>query len=46
MSAQELKQAVHDNLSNLGLDALDVVNLRMMGGGSVMARRKAHSPGR
>lgn len=27
----ELKQAVHDNLANLGLDALDVVNLRMGG---------------
>ncbi|MBB5577404.1 MULTISPECIES: oxidoreductase [Rhizobium] len=29
----ELKQAVHDNLRNLGLDALDVVNFRIMGGG-------------
>jgi aryl-alcohol dehydrogenase-like predicted oxidoreductase len=27
----ELRQAVHDNLENLGLDALDVVNLRMGG---------------
>jgi pyridoxine 4-dehydrogenase len=27
----ELVQAVHDNLSHLGLDALDVVNLRMGG---------------
>jgi pyridoxine 4-dehydrogenase len=26
----ELTQAVHDNLRNLGLDALDVVNLRIM----------------
>jgi aryl-alcohol dehydrogenase-like predicted oxidoreductase len=26
----ELKQAVHDNLRNLGLDVLDVVNLRSM----------------
>jgi aryl-alcohol dehydrogenase-like predicted oxidoreductase len=25
----ELRQAVHDNLENLGLDALDVVNLRL-----------------
>jgi aryl-alcohol dehydrogenase-like predicted oxidoreductase len=25
----ELRQAVHDNLANLGLDALDVVNLRL-----------------
>ena len=29
-SAEELTQAVHDNLRNLGLDALDVVNLRSM----------------
>lgn len=27
----ELVQAVHDNLTNLGLEALDVVNLRVMG---------------
>jgi pyridoxine 4-dehydrogenase len=30
MSRQELIQAVHDNLRNLGLDVLDVVNLRSM----------------
>lgn len=29
-SAKELAQAVHDNLRNLGLDVLDVVNLRVM----------------
>ena len=29
-SAQELRQAVHDNLRNLGLDVLDVVNFRSM----------------
>src|SRR5437763_4153102 len=29
-SPQELTQAVHDNLRNLGLDALEVVNLRIM----------------
>jgi aryl-alcohol dehydrogenase-like predicted oxidoreductase len=29
-SANELTQAVHDNLGNLGLDVLDVVNLRAM----------------
>lgn len=29
-SPEELKQAVHDNLRNLGVDALDVVNMRMM----------------
>ncbi|MGF6702512.1 pyridoxine 4-dehydrogenase [Paraburkholderia sp. MM5496-R1] len=27
----DLERAVHDNLRNLGLDALDVVNMRMMG---------------
>jgi len=31
---QQLRQAVYDNLRNLGLDALDVVNLRMGGTGS------------
>ena len=30
-SPAELKQAVHDNLRNLGLERLDVVNLRVMG---------------
>ena len=30
-SPAELTQAVHDNLRNLGVDALDVVNLRIMG---------------
>jgi aryl-alcohol dehydrogenase-like predicted oxidoreductase len=29
-SPAELKQAVHDNLRNLGLDVIDVVNLRFM----------------
>src|SRR3954452_24502043 len=31
LSRQELIDAVHDNLRNLGLDALDVVNLRLGG---------------
>jgi pyridoxine 4-dehydrogenase len=30
MAADELRRAVHDNLDHLGLDALDVVNLRIM----------------
>src|SRR5262245_32559056 len=30
MANDELRQAVHDNLDHLGLDALDVVNLRVM----------------
>src|SRR5271167_81448 len=34
LSRQELIDGVHDNLQNLGLDALDVVNLRV---GGVMA---------
>jgi pyridoxine 4-dehydrogenase len=31
LSGQELANAVHDNLQNLGLDTLDVVNLRVGG---------------
>jgi pyridoxine 4-dehydrogenase len=31
ITPKELTEGVHDNLRNLGLDALDVVNLRMMG---------------
>src|SRR6202522_1268873 len=31
ISPQELTDAVHDNLRNLGLDALDIVNYRTMG---------------
>ena len=34
-SPQELTRAVHDNLRNLGLDALEVVNLRIHGHGLV-----------
>jgi pyridoxine 4-dehydrogenase len=30
-TAEDLTRAVHDNLRNLGLDRLDVVNLRLMG---------------
>jgi pyridoxine 4-dehydrogenase len=32
-SADELAAGVHDNLRNLGLDALDIVNYRVMGSG-------------
>ena len=32
LAPEELRQAVHDNLRNLGLDVLDVVNLRSMHG--------------
>jgi pyridoxine 4-dehydrogenase len=31
LAPDELRQAIHDNLNNLGLDALDVVNLRVGG---------------
>jgi pyridoxine 4-dehydrogenase len=30
-SPEEIERAVHDNLRNLGLDVLDVVNMRIMG---------------
>jgi pyridoxine 4-dehydrogenase len=33
ISPQELTDAVHDNLRNLGLEALDIVNYRSMGSG-------------
>lgn len=33
ISAEELTAGVHDNLRHLGLDALDVVNYRVMGSG-------------
>lgn len=33
MSPDELRSAVKDNLRNLGLDAIDIVNLRIMGDG-------------
>ncbi|MES2448984.1 MAG: aldo/keto reductase family oxidoreductase [Pseudomonadota bacterium] len=33
MSPAELTRAVHDNLRNLGVEALDVVNLRILGDG-------------
>ena len=32
-SAADLESGVHDNLRNLGLDALDIVNYRVMGSG-------------
>ncbi len=33
ITPEQLTQGVHDNLRNLGLDALDVVNYRVMGAG-------------
>ena len=44
MSAAELTGAVHDNLRNLGLDVLDVVNLRMMGDGHGPAEGSIEAP--
>ena len=38
ISPQDLTAGVHDNLRNLGLDALDIVNYRVMG--------STHAPGR
>jgi aryl-alcohol dehydrogenase-like predicted oxidoreductase len=43
-SAAELTQAVHDNLRNLGLDVLDVVNLRSMFGHSGPAEGSLEAP--
>jgi pyridoxine 4-dehydrogenase len=39
ISPQELTAGVHDNLRNLGLDALDIVNYRVMGSGLGPERR-------
>jgi pyridoxine 4-dehydrogenase len=43
-SRQELTQAVHDNLRNLGLDVLEVVNLRSMLGGPRPAEGSLEEP--
>ena len=40
LSRQELIDGVHDNLKNLGLEALDIVNLRV---GGFTEPRKVHS---
>jgi aryl-alcohol dehydrogenase-like predicted oxidoreductase len=44
LSPEELTQAVHDNLRNLGLDALDVVNLRSMHGFDEAAEGSIEAP--
>jgi aryl-alcohol dehydrogenase-like predicted oxidoreductase len=44
LSPRELTEAVHDNLRNLGLDALDVVNLRVMGDGHGPAEGSIEAP--
>ncbi|WP_459614238.1 aldo/keto reductase family oxidoreductase [Bordetella sp. 2513F-2] len=43
-SPAELRSAVHDNLRNLGLDALDVVNLRIMGNVHAPAEGSIEAP--
>ncbi len=44
MSPEELTQAVHDNLRNLGLDVLEVVNLRSMFGINEPAEGSIEAP--
>jgi pyridoxine 4-dehydrogenase len=44
MSRQELTQAVHDNLRNLGLDVLEVVNLRSMLGNEAPTEGSLEEP--
>ncbi|MDJ0931376.1 aldo/keto reductase family oxidoreductase [Breoghania sp.] len=43
-SAEELTQAVHDNLRNLGLDVMEVVNLRLMFDPNVPAEGPIEEP--
>ncbi len=43
-SREELTQAVHDNLRNLGLDVLDIVNLRSMFGQGSPAEGSLEEP--
>lgn len=43
LSPQDLIAAVHDNLQNLGLEALDIVNLRVPGTGDHGSRPSADS---
>ena len=43
---RELRQAVHDNLRHLGLDALDVVNLRLGGLDGPASRGRSPSSSR
>ena len=44
MMPDELSRAVHDNLRNLGVDVLDVVNLRMMGDGHGPSESSIEAP--
>ena len=40
LEPEELRQAIDENLTNLGLDSMDVVNLRV---GAMISRRRARS---
>jgi len=44
ISPEELTSGVHDNLRNLGLDALNIVNYRVMGNPNGHGILKARSP--
>ncbi|MEH2255344.1 aldo/keto reductase family oxidoreductase [Nostoc sp.] len=44
MSQQELTEAIHDNLRNLGLETIDVVNLRLMGDGHGLSEGSLTEP--
>jgi pyridoxine 4-dehydrogenase len=44
MTPAELTRAVHHNLQNLGVDVLDVVNLRMMGDGHGPSESSIEAP--
>ena len=44
MAPAELERAVHDNLRNLGVEALDVVNLRVMGEGHGLGEGSLEAP--
>jgi pyridoxine 4-dehydrogenase len=44
VSPDDLKSAVHDNLRNLGLDVMEVVNLRIMGSGQGPAEGPVEAP--
>ena len=43
-SPEELTSAVHDNLRNLGLDVLEIVNLRIFGAGQGTAEGSIEAP--
>ena len=44
ITAPDLTRAVHDNLRNLGVEALDVVNLRFMGSGHGLSEGSIEAP--